>query len=296
MTNDTSEYLSLQEKIVWFAVSVTECIVVFIINAFTLIAFARNRNLRKRSTFLIINLTVADLLLGAVTLPLEMFGPDIEPENGFRWGTFFMLTLFEIFPVASLANISFISLERLHATLYPFRHCLVGEWVYFKIIICIWLIALLLASVMTRFVLYAPFAYLYVIASYIFLTLLILTVSYTTIISNVKRNPHSQNFGSVLSYDRKLSVTLFIVIVVSFLTIVPWGIYTAILLHIWYKLSFALTVRITITLRVLYFANSIANPLIYAIRMQEFRKSVKELVCKRTPESMRVQPIELSTM
>ena len=50
----------------WFPALITECVVILIINAITLIAFARTRQLRKRSTYLIINLTVADLLVLAV--------------------------------------------------------------------------------------------------------------------------------------------------------------------------------------------------------------------------------------
>ena len=59
----------------WSKVFITELIVIVIINAFTLVAFARNRHLRKRTTYLIINLTVADLLVGAVTRPVQIFSP-----------------------------------------------------------------------------------------------------------------------------------------------------------------------------------------------------------------------------
>ena len=55
---------------VWFTVFITEFLLMLMINAITIIAFARIRHLRKRSTYLIINLTVADLLVGAVVGPL----------------------------------------------------------------------------------------------------------------------------------------------------------------------------------------------------------------------------------
>ena len=45
-----------------------------------------------------------------------------------------LLTLYFLFPVASLVKILLISLERLHATKYPFKHCLIGGKVYFRII------------------------------------------------------------------------------------------------------------------------------------------------------------------
>ena len=186
----------------------TELIVIVLINLFTLATFARNRHLRKRSTYLVINLTIADSLFGvaAVLSPIlepdilesqnilgesfnwpwyaflyltlnslfpaaslanlslisladSLFGvaavlspilePDIlESQNilgesfNWPWYAFLYLTLNSLFPAASLANLSLISLERLHATIYPFRHCLIREQVYFAVITLSWLLAL----------------------------------------------------------------------------------------------------------------------------------------------------------
>jgi len=109
----------------------TECIVIVIINAFTIFAFARHPHLRKLTKYLIINLTMADLLVGAVTVPLSLYYPEeIEPGHGFSSRELICWTFRNIFPLASQANLSLISLERLHATLYPFRHCLIGKWVH----------------------------------------------------------------------------------------------------------------------------------------------------------------------
>ena len=52
---------------IWIAVWLTQFIMMFIINAFTLVVFARSRHLRRRNTYLIMNLTVADLLIAAVS-------------------------------------------------------------------------------------------------------------------------------------------------------------------------------------------------------------------------------------
>ena len=301
MTNDTYEYVSPQEDTVWSAVFVTEFIAMFIINAFALITFAKNRHLRKRSNYLIINLAVADFLVAAVIGPLnillsEILERNLELGEGFSWESFIIWGFNNLFVVASLANISLISLERLHATVYPFRHCLIGEWAYFKIILCSWFIALLLTLVLAYLALYVQVAVPYAFASFLLFPLLILTVSYVMIISNVKSNPHSQKFGAMFSEERKLTVTLFTVIVTSFSTMLPSAIVCTIPRDIWSKLSPAKVHRISDMTFLLRYANSIVNPLIYAIRMEVFRRAAKELVCKRTPESMGVQPIELSTM
>ena len=94
----------------------------------------------------------------------------------------------------------------------------------------------------------------------------------------MKSNPLSHHSGSVVS-DRKLSVTLFIVTVVSILTILPAAIWKSIKPVVRGQLSYGTKFRIRLTVTVLYLGNSIVNPLIYAIRMQEFRKAVKQLTC-----------------
>ena len=134
-------------KNIWFAVSLTEFIVISIINAFTLIVFARSRHLRRRNTYLIMNLTVADLLCGAAagldTLWFLKTGK--RSTHGLR---VLYLMIADICWIASLSNLALISLERLLAILYPFRHCLVGKRIYYKTIIFSWLGALILACVL----------------------------------------------------------------------------------------------------------------------------------------------------
>ena len=296
--SETGRIISEKEERAWLAAFIIESSVIFLLNAFTLAIYTRNRHLRKPSTYLIINLTVADLLVGTVLVPLLFFVPDkperdLELKQAFSWQSFVYMTSACLFLVASLANISLISLERLHATLFPFRHCLIGRRVYLTTIFCSWLFSLTLSSVFSLLFLRAsPATFLYVHASYIFLSLLILTVSYVIIISTVKNNPHFPNAGPVLSQERKLTVTLFTVTVVSVLTILPWVIWIVIAHHIQSKLCHTVSLRIDYSFRVLYFFNSMVNPLIYAIRMQEFRKAARKLFSTKTSELVRAQPME----
>ena len=280
--NETGRIISEKEERAWFAAFIIEFSVIFLLNAFTLAIYTRNRHLRKPSTYLIINLTVADLLVGAVPVLLLFFVPDklerdLELKQAFSWQLFVYLTSVYLFPVASLANISLISLERLHATLFPYRHCLVGRRVYLTTIFCSWLFSLTLSSVFSLLYLRASPAFPYVFSSYIFLSLLILTVSYVIIILTVKKNPPSPNAGPALSKERKLTMTLFTVTAVSVLTILPWVIWNVIAPHIYSKLCPAVFFRIYPSFKVIYFFNSMVNPLIYAIRMQEFRKVARKL-------------------
>ena len=294
--SETGRIISEKEERAWLAAFIIEFSVIFLLNAFTLAIYTRNRHLRKSSTYLIINLTVADLLVGTVFVLSSFFVPD-KLKQALSWQSFVYSTSKNLFPVASLANISLISLERLHATLFPFRHCLIGRRVYLTTIFCSWLFSLTLSSVFSLLDLRASLAtFLYVRASYIFLSLLILTVSYVIIISTVKNNPPSPNAGPALSKERKLTMTLFTVTAVSVMTILPWVIWTVIALHIQSKLCPAVVLRIDYSFEVLYFFNSIVNPLIYAIRMQEFRKAARKLFSTKTSELARVQRMEPLTL
>jgi len=235
---------------------------------------------------------VADLLVGVVSEPMELYYPQID--LAYIWQRLIILTLYNMFQVASLINLSLIALERLHATLCPFKHCLIDKGFYFKIIFCSWLLSVLMSPVLSASILYKSLgnAHIYLWASHIILTLLTLIISYVIIIVNVKSNPPPQPSSSLAS-DRKLTVTLFMGTVVSTLAILPWAILFVILIKEWDRLwSTSTLFHISNAAYVLYYASSLVNPLIYAIRMKEFRKAAKDLFCNRDPESSRGQPIE----
>ena len=280
---------------IWIAVWLTEFIVVFLINAFTLVVFARSGHLRRRNTYLIMNLTVADLLIAAVSGPetILLYIRDKNLEKGF--GVLYLI-ISDMCWIASLGNLVLISLERLHATLYPFRHCLVGKRIYYKIITFSWFGALTLACGLQISDINGAFlANRYQWIIYVFLTLAVLTTSYVIIISKFIRKAHVQQLGSVMSAERKLSVTLFIVSAASTLTLLPWLITICIAIssdrYLWLEFT---PMKIASTF---YHLNSILNPVIYAIRLTEFRRASKELFCKNTSYPVRRdQPIELQAM
>ena len=192
----------------WLTVFVVELAVISIINGFTILTFARNRHLRKRTTYLIISLTIADLFLGTVSVPLHIYNTmTIECGSGFGWGKFILLFWGAVFITCSLLHLASLSLERLHATLFPFRHCLTLDGVYFKAVVCIWIIAVIPASAGAALFLIAPQASQYVWASLIIAVLLTVIVSYVIIALKVKRKAPPYSSGAVSS-DRKLTVTI----------------------------------------------------------------------------------------
>ena len=273
-----------------FAVLTTEFCFIFIINIFTVVAFARSRRLRKRSTYLVINQTVADLLVGAVAGPVYQNGLP-GPQHRLSWINCWR-AIIDSFYIVSVGNLALISLERLHATLYPFNHCLVVKRVYYKIIFCSWFGFFILASILVIPAINKPVASQGAWVSYTFVTLTLLTAAYVVILSKVLSKPYDQRFSSIILVERKLSITLLIVTAASITALLPWTITSCIFLRLGYlPLKDGTTPILTI-----YYLNSILNPLIYAIRLPEFRRALKGLFCKNNSSTGRAQPIDLLEM
>ncbi|XP_074631285.1 uncharacterized protein LOC141889860 [Acropora palmata] len=261
---------------IWLTVFVVELAVISILNGFTILTFARNRHLRKRTTYLIISLTIADFFVGTVSVPLHIYNiMTIERGSGFGWRKFIVLFGGGVFIAYSLLSLALLSLERLHATLFPFRHCLMLDWVYFKAVACIWILAVIPASACAALYLIAPQACQYVWASLIIAKLFTVIVSYVKIALNVKRKAPPYSSGAVSS-DRKLTVTILVVIVLSTVTFFPF------LLNTFLKVSTKVIglfdeAEFVIKQSMLFFcyANSFVNPLVYTLRMKEFRKGAR---------------------
>jgi len=233
--------MTSEDASVWFPVFTTEFHLILIINATTIIAFARIRHPRKCSSYLIINLTVADLLVGAVTGPLYVYHKRKE-NNEWSWPGFIAKAVKLTFVIASPMSLSLISLDRLHATLFPVKHCLIRKWFYnFATRLSPGLLVLNES--------YSAFAYAR--TSFDVVNLLLLAVSYIIIILNVHRRPHSQNIAA-LHAERKLSIMLSIVTGVSVLAILPWAIYKSLPQHLKEKQTYMSSTDIHNTLAVIY--------------------------------------------
>ena len=290
-------FYSASQCIPWLVVLIIECLAIFILNIITIVVFVKKkRQIQRRSTYLIVHLAIVDLLVGVVSGPLQIehtmtwYCPLWKYRRDTIWSSRLSSAFAHLFSFASLTNLIAISLERLHATFYPFRHRFVRKRVYRATIIVIWLIPIvrevaqiflweIADTVVINAYLYLPF---YAVS------LFVICVSYILIVIKVRCSPHPQlHFRS--KRERKLTGTALIVSLVSLLCFLPAMIYGACL-----RLLFTCfrNVHIQMAVLVLFLANSLVNPIIYALRMSEFREGLIQLVY-RVPNLSRIAPANL---
>ena len=263
-------------------VLVIECLAIVILNIITIVVFVKKkRQLQRRSTYLIIHLAIVDLLVGAVSGPLQIENrmskdcPQWKYRRETTWSRHISFAFVHLFSFTSLTNLIAISLERLHATFCPFRHRFVRKWVHRAIIIVIWLIPIVrevaqifLWEIANRTVISTYLYFLFYAVS-----LFVICVSYILITIKVRCSRHPQ-IHSRSKRERKLTGTALIVSLVSLLCCLPTSIYVACL-----RVSFTCfrNFHIDIAVLVVVLANSIVNPIIYAVRMPGFREGLSQL-------------------
>ena len=294
-------FYSAWQCIPWLVVLIIECLAIVILNIITIVVFVKKkRQLQRRSTYLIIHLAIVDLLVGAVSGPLQIkhrmaLNTELRcPLWKFRrdtiWSNRLSFAFAHLFSFASLTNLIAISLERLHATFCPFRHRFVRKWVYRAIIIVIWLIPIVrevaqifLWEIANRTVISTYLYFLFYAVS-----LFVICVSYILITIKVRCSRHPQ-FHSRSRREKKLTGTALIVSLVSLLCFLPAMIYGACLV-----ISFTgfINVHIHMAVLVLFLANSLVNPIIYALRMPGFREGLLQLVY-RVPDLSRIASANL---
>ena len=291
--------LSTSECINWFAAFLTVSVAIVTVNLLWIILFITKSNLRTRGMYLVINLTIADMLVGGLsTIYILSINSRMEcktvivrlPWDGYMITWF----LFYWFPLTSLTNITVISLERMHATFRPFRHRVIKKWVYGVTISVVWVLAGMISTAILMLQLFdkewSHNQFLW--QSSCLLCLSIICACYASIIVKICCGARPKHHGAA-ARQRKLTVTLLIMTIVSLLLWLPYAVVT----FIYHttdsirSLSYTKIRRLNMYLLLLFYANSFVNPVVYTIRMPKFRKALLLLLTRRQRKNAAVIPL-----
>ena len=274
--------------VVLFA-AILESLIIIVGNIFTIFVFWKHRTKLKRTSFLLINLAVADLLVGitepialaSFNLPRHFEGRTFTSVQNKSIATAFQVT----FGFASVLFLTVISLERAYALIWPLRHRVASTKGYIYSATLAW-VAAIFAGIFSLLALYdvLDFAdWMVVLTGVVVLCLVTICVSYLAIRTRLKcRVPATDgahNRENESQQNAKLSRTLFIVIATSILLWIP-SVEVNCTHYLCIKCVPLLVVHI---FNFFHSANSLVNPIIYSFRIPMFRETFKRVkLCKQS--------------
>ena len=228
------------------------------------IATLLKKKFRKRPHFLLTSLAFADLFVGLMPILFLLIFSYHWPALIFAYYVLDMFT-----SLSSIFHLAVISLERLHATLRPFRHRQLSLKAYWVAIATPWILSLAV-RISTLFGQTTQRTMLYITIICLKTPLLITCFSYL-VIWRKRRRSTVRSFRK--SQEARFSRTIFLVTAASFITWMPF-LYYEIALWVW---PGPIRLSIFLFIKLLHYSNSFVNFVIYILRFPSYRKALFSL-------------------
>jgi len=292
-TISTKSVPSKAEGVALCAAFIFSFLFIVVGNLLTLVLFAVNRNLRKRSLFLVIIMAFADLMLGMLSLPIYIYivGRSFQLWNG-GWPiplSIFYRIVDIFFSQASLISAAFISGERFYAIYWPFKHRTLSMRTYRFIIFTVWALTLLISTLWsTLFFLISFKRAVYVWTPYVLILTFIICGCNIGIWRKIRHGTIASQQQNRDSLNKRLTKTLIFISSLVWLSWLPLVIFNY-LIHVY---DVQIPDKYYHMVNVINYSNSFANPVVYALRIPEFREALV-LCCLRRPAAPNIE-IKLS--
>ena len=273
---------SKAESIVWCCVFVLASAIIVIGNILTIVLFVGNKKLRKKSLFLTINMAVADLMLGALSLPFYIY--QIGGYHLWRRSTDIYLAYIggiadNVPTVASLVSATSISCERFYALHWPFKQRSLSERAYFVIILMLWTIsaldtALIILLGRLRFIQH----YFYYWLSFGTISTALICGCNIAIWRKFRRGivPGTQHQNRDIQ-NKRLTKTLLFVSILALLSWLPYIISNTLVI----LTDLNIPQRYLVAINFVNYSSAFINPIIYAFRIPEFRQALARSFVRR---------------
>ena len=239
-------------------------------NIVTLIIF-QNRRLRKRPHFLLISLAVADLLVGLLSIPLYIAVNYVQ--NGSR--VFHALVRgADMLPgFASIFTLVVISLERMYAIGWPFRHRVLKTQTYIVAIATPWVMAFVVTSC-ANLLQFVNKTSKELVTTFLITPIGLACTAYLLLWKKERSRPMCRH-GVRETRDERLTKTVGLITAAFLVTWLPFQI-----LHLVISLcpTCKISVISVIAAKLFHYANSIINIVIYPIRCKEYRTALFQML------------------
>ena len=301
MSQDTTVEISTSNAL-QIALCVALMFVIITGNSFVVAAYFSNYRIRTGTYSFLVSLAISDLLVGCVSLPLYMYISLRKVQKG-ALNTFFLS--FDIFSaLASIFHLTTVSLERWLAISRPFVYQTLSTVHYSLMIISVWLTAFAIASIRPALDeaksnnphrTYTPFLLL---VGYLGPGILISVVNYSifkvarTLIANLPTLPDAEESTKIrknINKQRRIALTLAFVTVMFLVSWSSFFTISTIVVFCTHCVPFHKMTHFFVFAKWLQYCNSGINPMVYAFRDVEMRKTFVRLLgpCRRVLAAQR---------
>ena len=268
----TEEALSQAQVIAWSCTLTWEAAFITLGNLLTIVIFAFTKKIRvKKSLHLVINMAFADLALGSVCLPISVFIIVTRHQLTIERSAFFLKIIIVVFAQVSYITAALISAERFYAIYWPLKHRTLSARAYRLVILTPWMLSIL-GSIFTVFLLH------FVSVVDLFFGLCLYGLSFVLTICGLnigiwrkfqqKTLPHLHN--RALQNKRLTKALMF----VSLMSLISW--LPPIVWNFADFLKYKMSDNIFLVTFFMYFFNSLINPVVYALRIPEFKQALNQ--------------------
>lgn len=254
-------------------------------------SFIQYSRLRTITNYFVVSLAVADIIVGVISIPIWI---SILSYSSAEIGVVLKIVynVLDLFAgTSSILHLVVISMERFFAVVYPIRHRNTSAKVYNVFLIAVWVIPAAACGSSIELKKTSQEAnMLFLFITFFVVPLFVILFAYARIwhTASTRIQPLQQS-SRIMKRDMRIAFT--IALVIGFFVIAWLPFFTVQLLLVFchqcqpeiYSMGLLLFVKF------MHYSNSAVNPIIYAVKIPEFRRAFKQLVklcvcCSQTNE------------
>lgn len=280
------DYLGLGPVIVLCMLYIIIALFAIFGNGLVVGSFIRHRSLRTFTNYFVVSLAVADMLVGLISIPMWM-----TSLLGANTGPIFLVvyTALDMFAgTTSIMHLMVISLERVYAIMFPVRHRNTNAAVYYVGLVFVWLWPAVMCGVSVPLRTYNKHLNILIIfIAFFVLPLIVILLAYGGIWKTVRSRvmPQASDSGKrSLKRDMRVIVTIALVVLFFVISWMPFFIVNLVATYCMDCIR-SFSTELLLFMKFMHFSNSAVNPIVYAVKIPEFRRAFRQLVglclCRR---------------
>ena len=261
-------------------------VVILIGNVLTLIVFSTNKKLlRMRANYFLINLALADMMVGTFAIPMYLYHLIAAWYKGGSVWKQYSYKIYRVVDVfvgcASIFTLTVIALERAFSVCLPHIHRHFRNTIYYMLLGLTWLLSILMSCLRFLFeeqLLSLEF-FFYFLMVFFAIAISIICISYMAIWFRMKfRFARRDSNKRSTEQDRRLAVMLSTVTAVFVFTWMPFQIIN--IVTFFCEPSRKMPYDVVYFAKFLHYGNSCVNPIIYSFLVPNFRRTAVRIVRK----------------